>query len=235
MIPEGFIAATLDYPFDYGRIKSEIRSCKELFLYTPPYQRQVEAGLSGRIPFMSESAENYRRIDILERGAGGSELRGVSIFYLRNSAEGDVLRRSPYGVTKGFGHGSWHWRPELEERIPYTIECIGSLPYKALGLVRVFVCQDPFMPTHRDVEPDSYDKSRAVGVSLIPATGDVGMLIWNRVARRVEEVRGNCIVFDDSLWHGVPMTRGLRITIRIFGELDFERLGERLTATLVAA
>jgi hypothetical protein len=38
-------------------------------------------------------------------------------------------------------------------------------------------------------------------------------------------------VFDDSFWHGVPMTRGPRITIRIFGELDFDRLAERLTGT----
>jgi len=30
-------------------------------------------------------------------------------------------------------------------------------------------------------------------------------------------------MFDDSKWHGVPMTRGTRITMRIFGELDLER------------
>jgi hypothetical protein len=238
MAPQGFIAATLDYPFDYGRMAAEIEACREFFVYTPPYTGQVEGGLSGRIPFMSESVDNYRRIDVFEGGVAPRPLRGASIFYLRNSNEGDVVRRSPYGFSKGLSHRSWYWRPELRERIGYTIECIESLPYRTIGVVRTFVCEDTFMPTHRDVQPaadGSYDKSKAIGISLVPATGGVGMLIWNAAARRVEEVRANCLVFDDSVWHGVPMTKGLRITIRIFGELDFDRLAGRTTASLLAA
>jgi hypothetical protein len=41
-------------------------------------------------------------------------------------------------------------------------------------------------------------------------------------------------MFDDSRWHGVSMTRGLRITLRIFGELDYERLSEHLVETIPA-
>jgi len=69
-----------------------------------------------------------------------------------------------------------------------------------------------------------YSKTRAIGLSLIPATGGVGMLVWNEHKRRVLELRGHCLLFDDSRWHGVPMTRGMRIAMRIFGEIDFERL-----------
>ena len=229
------IAATVELGFDYRRIEQEIRACAEFFVDTPPYEGQVERGLSGEIPFMSESQDNYRRIDVYGRdGVERHELRGAKIFDLRNSSESDVLRDARYSVTKGLSHDSWYWRPEIRERIPYTASCIESLPYRMLGLVRAFVCESTFMPTHRDTVPDGagkYDRDKALGLSLIPSTGGVGMLIWDDAGRRVHEVRGNCVLFDDSKWHGVPMTRGLRITMRIFGELDHARLRRHFTAT----
>jgi hypothetical protein len=236
--PPDLIAATLDYAFDYERIAREIRSCEEYFVYTPPYLDQIDDGLSGELPFMSESAENYGRIDVFKRaGIERHELRGVRIFYLRNSKEGDVTRDARFATNKGRGHESWFWRPELAARIGYTIECIESLPYRTLGLVRTFVCENTFMPTHRDTVPDRsrpepYDRSKALGISLIPSTGDVGMQIWDDAGRRIHEVRGHCILFDDSKWHGVPMTRGTRITMRIFGEVDYARLSEHLVQTI---
>lgn len=221
-LPPDFIAATLDWEFDYARMAREILACEEFFVYTPPYHRQVEGGLSGDIPFMSDSEAHYRAIDTMtEEGIRKGRLRGVDIFYLRNSTEGDVTRDSRFSVTKELSHESWYWRPELAERLPYTIDCIESLPYRTLGLIRVFVCRDTFMPTHRDTNPrGGYDRSKAIGISLIPATGGVGMLIWDERARQVREVRGNCLLFDDSKWHGVPKANGTRITLRIFGELD---------------
>jgi hypothetical protein len=225
-----FIAAPLDYAFDYDRMAREILSCEEFFADTPPYPYQIDGGLSGEIPFMTESAENYRRIDLYTRaGIERHALRGARIFYLRNSKDGDVTRDPRFKTTKTHAHASWFWRPELAPRIGYTIECIESLPYRTLGLVRTFVCENTFMPTHRDTVPDParaepYDRSKAIGISLIPATGEVGMRIWDDAERRVHEVRGHCILFDDSKWHGVPMTSGTRITMRIFGELDSARL-----------
>ncbi|MEA3194291.1 MAG: hypothetical protein QOD26_2624 [Betaproteobacteria bacterium] len=226
------IGAALALEFDYARMAAEIDACEEFFIDTPPYQRQVDGVASGLIPFRSESAANYARIDtMVERDVRRRELRGVRIFYLRNSTENDVVERSSFAVTKALPHASWSWRPELASRIPYTIECIESLPYRTLGLIRVFVCDDTFMPTHRDTDPDAnpdYDRSKAVGLSLIPRTGDVGMLIWDRTRRRARELSGNALLFDDSNWHGVPMTRGRRITIRIFGEIDPTIFEDRL-------
>jgi hypothetical protein len=237
MIPGDFIAAELDYEFDYPRMTREILSCREFFVPTPPYRHQVEAGLSGEIPFMSESSARYRAIDVItDKGVSRKGLHGVNIFYLRNSTHNDVRRDSRFAVTKKLPHESWFWRPELEERIAYTIECIESLPYRTLGLIRVFVCDDTFMPTHRDTVPEAgYDKTKAVGVSLVPATGDVGMLIWDAGARSVREVKGHCLLFDDSKWHGVPMTRGTRITMRIFGDADFAALGGHFRARAALA
>jgi hypothetical protein len=229
MLPDGFIAGTLSYSFDYARIADEILACRDFFVYTPPYRHQVERGLTGAIPFRSESAENYRRIDTFEDGEiRRRSLRGVKIFYLRNSRDGDVLKDSRFSVTKTLRHSSWYWRAEIAERIPYTMQCIESLPYRTLGLIRTFVCEDSFMPTHRDTFPDPrtgiVDRAKSIGISLIPATGGVGMKIWDAAAQRVREVPGHCLVFDDACWHGVPMTRGARITLRIFGELDADAL-----------
>jgi hypothetical protein len=228
-LPPGFIAGALDYRFDYPRMAEEIRRCREHFVYSPPHRGHVEAGLSGRIPFMSAGADDYRRVDSYdERGIEQGTLRGASTFYLRNSAERDAAKGpAPYAITKTLGHEGWFWRPELEDAIPYTIECIESLPYARLGIVRAIVCEDTFMPTHRDADA-ALGKDRTVGISLIPATGHVGMRIWNKAAGRVEEVRGNCLIFDDACWHGVPMTRGVRITIRVFGEPDFGAILARL-------
>jgi hypothetical protein len=232
-----FIGAGLDHAFDYARMAGEMRACEEFFVETPPYPRHISGALSGEIPFMSESERNYRRVDTYtERGIARNELRGAKVFYLRNSHENDVTRDSRFAVTKNLSHESWYWRPELAQRIPYTISCIESLPYRTLGLVRAFLCEDTFMPTHRDTVPQNaeagYDRGRAVGISLVPDTGGVDMLIWDDARRQVLAMKGHCLVFDDSKWHGVPMTSGLRITLRIFGELDFERLSERFTEVL---
>jgi hypothetical protein len=230
VLPPDFIGAPLDYAFDFARMEREMRACEDHFVYTPAYQGQVDGGLSGAIPFMSESAENYRQVETYAGGIRKNALKGVRTIYLRNSEAGDVVRDPRYAVTKALKHRTWFWRPELVARIPYTIECIESLPYNRIGLIRAFISEDTFMPTHRDMAPGPghrrpYSKRHAIGISLIPATGGVGMLIWNERERRAVELRGHCLVFDDSRWHGVPMTTGMRITLRIFGDIDFERLG----------
>jgi len=229
MLPGHFIAATLGYAFDYARMAHEILGCREFFVYAPPYQKHVDGGLSGEIPFRSESEENYRRIDTIHDGRmRRGEMRAVKMFYLRNSRDSDVLKDSRFSVTKMLRHASWYWRNEIAARIPYTVACIESLPYRGLGLIRAFVCEDSFMPTHRDTFPDALtgfvDRGKSIGISLIPATGGVAMKIWDAGAHRVRDVPGHCLIFDDSCWHGVPMTRGARITLRIFGELDFAAL-----------
>ncbi len=234
--PGDVLATSLDYSFDYARMASEIRGAADFFIDTPPYQWQVTKGLAGEIPFRSASREDYLRIDSYgDCGVERRKLRSAKVFYLRNSTVNDVLRDPRFSVNKNLPHESWLWRPELSERIAYTIAAVESLPYRHIGLVRAFVCQDTFMPTHRDTLPDAggrYDVERALGISLIPSTGNVGMLIWDQARNRVHELAGHCLMFDDSKWHGVPMTRGTRITLRIFGELDFERVQQHFVHVL---
>jgi hypothetical protein len=233
VLPRDFIGATLDYAFDFGRIEREIRACEEHFVYTAPYQSIVERGLGGALPFLSESADNYRSIDTYLSGTRRNALRATSSLYLRNSRQHDALRDPSYRFTKALDHRSWFWRAELAAKIPYTIESIESLPYTRLGLVRAFISENTFMPTHRDMAPGPghrrpYSKKHAIGISLVPATGGVGVLVWDESKRRAIDLRGHCLLFDDSRWHGVAMTQGMRITLRIFGELDFERLRPHL-------
>jgi hypothetical protein len=100
--------------------------------------------------------------------------------------------------------------------------------------VRVFVYRDSFLPVHRDTIADTDaldDPGKLLGISLVPARGDVGTLIWDD-SGRVHDLRGQCFMFDDSRWHGVPMTQGLRITLRVFGELDHGRLNAHLVETI---
>lgn len=186
----------------------------------------MDDALSGRIPFVSESVANYESIDTF--GADGIRRNGLAsarTAYLRESTELDVRRHPSFKLTKGLPHASWYWRPELADRIPYTIRCIESLPYRAVGLVRAFFYKNTFMPTHRDTIPDAdgnYDRRKALGISLVPTTGQVGLRIWDDEKRKAVEFKGNALLFDDSKWHGVPMTTGLRITLRIFGDLELD-------------
>jgi hypothetical protein len=223
-----FCGGQVGYEFDWERMSGEIAACRDCFVYTPPYRSQVARGLASEIPFMSESAENYRRIDTFGSagdGDGDGVLRGTSTFYLRASTGHDVRRDGRFSVSKKLDHSSWYWRPELKERLSYTIQCIESLPYRRLGLVRAFVYENTFLPTHRDSPPElGCDQSQSVGLSLVPATGGVPVLVWEEAGGMVRELHGHCLLLDDSKWHGVPMTAGRRVTIRIFGDLDYAKL-----------
>jgi hypothetical protein len=63
-----------------------------------------------------------------------------------------------------------------------------------------------------------------LGLSLIPLTGQVPLRIWSSTENAVKEVEGNAMLFRDSQPHGVPFTKDVRITIRIFGNIDFNDL-----------
>lgn len=41
--------------------------------------------------------------------------------------------------------------------------------------------------------------------------------------KTIHEVNGNAMLFNDSAWHGVGMVNGMRITIRVFGKIDYQK------------
>lgn len=231
------IGATLSFDFDYQRIAAEIDSCADM--WRPAWARrfQIEAGLSGRMPFISESVENYKKLPYIGDGAQPyrfqGEIESPQRFYLKKSSAVNHEKRG-FQDTKIVEHETWAWDAVVAERCPYTISCIESLPFTSFGTCYSFISKGTFLPTHRDYnwgdEGHGYDKTKSLGFSLVPDTGGIGTQVWNPSLKKVQVVHGNCTLFDDAMWHGtsIPEDGKRRIIIRVFGEMDWDKIAERI-------
>lgn len=223
---KSILAARLDFDFDYERIKKEILDTRKFWIHSPAYDFNIQAAKEGRI-FAADSLKNYNRIDFqtVNHQHITKDLRGQHIFYMRYH-ENNNNKVSRFDVTKKLSVTGWQWRNEIIENTPYLKSCIESLPYKHIGCIRVFITENTFFATHRDYgwgeDKLSTDYDSCFGLSIIPDTGGVPMKIYSFDTRAVHEVDGNAMLFNDSAWHGVGMVNGIRITIRIFGEIDYQ-------------
>lgn len=221
------LAAELNLPFDYEKIKSEMLSLRQYWKYTPPYKEHIDSALAGLV-FKSESDDLYKKIDYIDTNNTHvhNGMQGQYIFYLRENDNN--LNAEKFIVTKSLPTNSWNWIEKYKNIMPYTIECIESLPYTQIGCIRVFVTENTFFPTHRDYGVGgppvlSTEYAKTLGLSIIPDTGNVPMQIFSYKNKEVCKVPGNAMLFNDSAFHGVEYTPGIRITIRVFGEIDFQK------------
>lgn len=222
------LAAELDLDFDYEKIKAEMLALRPIWIYTPPYKENLDYAKMGVI-FQSGTNDQYEQIDFMEDDTIQTRsLRGQYVFYLRNHKD-NPSNNTKFSYTKNLAVDGWDWIKEYAEYMPYTIQCIESLPYTNIGLIRVFVTENTFFPTHRDSNVrqalvQSTDYAQCLGISIIPDTGNVPLSIWSFKNKEVCKVNGNAMLFNDSAPHGVEFTPGIRITIRVFGDIDFQKL-----------
>lgn len=231
------LACKLKTNFDFEKIANELLNCRSSWVETPIWQNWIDMAKRGEF-FKVESDEMYDKISRSYKDANGFEIKddrefkGFYNLYLTSpEVESDFKNRS-FNRTKYLDHSLWRWRPSLKHKIPYTIQCIESLPYKSIGLIRVFITKNTFFPTHYDYDYNldnsnlsgQDDLTKTLGVSLVPSTGDVPLKIWSNKDNCVKTIHGNSMLFRDSQPHGVPFTAGTRITIRIFGNIDFNLL-----------
>jgi hypothetical protein len=221
------MGVSLNLPIDYNKIKEELLTTRSLWKFSPPWESNMKKAMSGQV-FMSESLDNYLRADYqndVTKTVTKKELPGQYIFYLRENLE-NTNNISRFDYTKKLPTDKWVWIDHFKKTIPYTIECIEQLPYKHIGCIRVFITENTFFATHRDYgwgkNKLSEDYDRCFGLSIIPDTGNVPMKIQSFKNKEVYDISGNAMLFNDSAWHGVPYVSGTRITIRIFGEIDYQ-------------
>jgi hypothetical protein len=222
------LATELNFNFDYQKISQEIYNCKQFWIYTPPYKSNLDKALNGEV-FLTDDRSIYNQIDYIDDSSESCQIvhrsiRGIDIFYLK---EIPGVKNNRFDYTKNADHRLWRWRPELKDLIPYTISAIEQLPLKNIGCVRVFLTENTIFPTHRDYgwreQSISRDIQKCLGISLIPETGDVPMMIQD-VDGKIYNIFGNAMLFNDWAFHGVAKASGMRITIRVFGDLDFGKL-----------
>ena len=238
---ESLLAVNLNFNFDYDKMAQELMSCRPYWSRSPIWQSWIDMAERGDF-FKVESNEYYNKISRFYKTQDGKvavdkrELDGFYNFYLRTPEEEHKFVEKSFNRTKYLTHDRWQWKDSLKRKIPYTIKCIESLPYKNIGLIRVFITENTFFPTHYDYDYNldndndtgKDDITKTLGVSLVPLTGAVPLRIWSSTEQSVKEIPGNAMLFRDSQPHGVPFTKDTRITIRIFGDIDFNDLNEYL-------
>lgn len=207
------IYKSFDYDYDKEKVIQEIMSCRDLFFYIPPYIEWIKWAKK-KIVFMVESEKLYDEITYQDsNGVVEKNLKPPMSFYIKNS---DFKNKS-YLKSKTYDNESSSYNPEIGDRLVYTKEIIEKLPFESINLIRVFVTENTFLPTHNDGSYD--DKSRNLGVSLVPIHSGAPLKYFDKETNKVESIFSSAFVFDDSYFHGIPMVDGLRIDIRIFGNL----------------
>ena len=134
-------------------------------------------------------------------------------FYIKSS---NFVNRA-YSKSKQFTLEDSVYNPEIGNRLEYTKKIIEDLPFTDIGLIRVFLTENTFLPTHND--GFHKEKFRNLGISLVPVHSKAPLKYFDKENNKVESIFSSAFLFDDSNFHGIPMVDGFRIDIRIFGNL----------------
>jgi hypothetical protein len=116
--------------------------------------------------------------------------------------------------AKVLQHDEWYWNNSFN--IPYIKKLVESLPVVNIGMIRAFILEGSF-PMHTDTNnttPD--DLSFKLGLTIAARLDDP--MILDGV-----EVFEKNILFNDAVPHGFPNAKGKQISIRIFGDFDYDK------------
>jgi hypothetical protein len=156
-----------------------------------------------------------------EKVPGAQSYEGYSLF-LRESSE-----TSAYGYrdVKAASFDTWKWAEDLD--IPYTRTVIDALPFNPLGTARIIYFPDVPCIKHTDWD-DPTDIKHTLGLSIIPSTGNTHCEVWSENLGKSLPVYGHAMLLNDSIPHWVPKANGIRMTIRLFGEIDYDWFMDRV-------
>ena len=130
-----------------------------------------------------------------------------------------------FRTAKSVNYDDWTWDYDLN--IPYTRKIIGCMPFLKLGTVRVVYFPDVPCIEHTDWD-DSSDHKHTLGLSLIPNTANTCCNVWSEKLKKYVEIPGNAMLLNDSIKHFVPLGQGTRITMRVFGEIDYNYFADKI-------
>jgi hypothetical protein len=153
--------------------------------------------------------------------SNGVEVTAHSLFIRLSPKETDYSYRG----AKSADFSSWTWDYDLKAN--YTRTVISSMPYKSLGTVRVVYFPGIPCVEHTDWD-DPTDTKHTLGLSIIPSTADTHCNVWYEKEQRYVSVPGNAMLLNDSIKHNVPAGTGTRITMRVFGEIDYTWFNDKI-------
>jgi hypothetical protein len=150
------------------------------------------------------------------------EATAYSIFLRKCSKE---LIEVNFRNAKAVNLEDWAWDLDLD--IPYSRSIIQDIPFTKLGAVRIVFFPDVPCIEHTDWD-DSSDHEHTLGLSIIPDTADTCCNVWSEQLQRYVEIPGNAMLLNDSVKHFVPLGKGTRITMRLFGEIDYNFFADKI-------
>jgi len=146
--------------------------------------------------------------------SNGITVTAYSLFLRLSQSETDYSYRG----AKSADFNSWSWDYDLPA--PYTRTVINSMPFNSLGTVRVVYFPSVPCVEHTDWD-DPADTKHTLGLSLIPNTANTYCNVWCEKQNQYIPIFGNAMLLNDSIKHNVPAGDGTRITMRVFGDIDY--------------
>lgn len=208
------IFKNIDIDYDHALVVKEILSCSDLFVDIPPYQSWIDLAKQQKI-FMVESEDRYDSITVKNKDVLiKKSIHPPKSFYIKSFD----TKFQPYSQSKRSSFNDSEWNPLIGDRLKYTRSLIENLPFEYTSLIRVFILENTFLPTHHDRITHNIEGS--LGISLVPIHSGSPLMIYDRRSNKIESVFSSAFLFDDSNLHGIPMVDGLRIDIRIFGKFN---------------
>lgn len=120
-----------------------------------------------------------------------------------------------FKLAKGIDHSEWEWREDLT--IPYIKSLVESLPIRTIGMIRAFILTGP-LPIHIDSN-ESTPKALDYNLALTIASKlEVPMTMTDGT-----KVKEKTIFFNDSIPHGFPDAVGTQMSIRVFGDFEYDK------------
>jgi hypothetical protein len=130
-----------------------------------------------------------------------------------------------YRGAKSADFNSWIWDLDLD--ISYTRSVIDTIPFITLGTVRVVYFPSIPCMEHTDWD-DTTDVGHTLGISIIPNTANTHCNVWCEKENSYVSIPGNAMLLNDSVKHSVPVGNGTRITMRLFGEIDYTWFNDKI-------
>jgi len=152
----------------------------------------------------------------------GTEVTAYSIFLRKCEKK---LTEVNFRTAKSVDYDNWDWDYDID--IPYTRDIIESIPFTKLGTVRIVFFPNVPCIEHTDWD-DNSDTKHTLGLSIIPNTGNTHCNVWHESRQEYVSIPGNAMLLNDSFKHWVPTSEGTRITMRLFGEIDYSWFNDKI-------
>lgn len=221
--PRWPVWAPVVFEYDRARAVAEAMALEAHFIPMPPHRSTVKQPMwkcapdewYDQIGWWSESGS---------RSGQRPTWRGINLTTLPGHPDTSGILAGANRV-QGEGRGKWVWGG-LSHQTPYLREIAESLPFEVLDVARVMtIPMGGFGPVHADKPEGEAEHSEKdfLGLTLQLDNGGVRMEVKARSGDH-HWVDSPAFLFLDTAPHGVSTPKRTRVTYRIYGKVNYDKL-----------